>query len=311
LRRLADGACGGEASQASAGDDEPLRASCGTGGARPSSPAKSAGDLAAPPAGRAPGRSAAASACSSPKAVAGSAPLWQDELDRYGRTPASGEQGAPMLELEAGAPASDVPEPGQAPGPALPGGRPEQGSAAAGGAAAGAADARQGPGEGAATAQGGARAALAPIALPWDAAGMPGADAGGPPCIASPAAPCRPLGAAAPSPGSCAFAPLAAEQAGDTTSECASSGDHRGPCGGGARAGARGDAGGSRRAARVRAAGGAHGLERVQYASGDEYAGEVAGGMAAGLGVYSFAGGGRYEGEVGLCMPPAGGDTKT
>jgi len=299
LRRLAGGACGGDASQASAGDDEPLLASRGTAGARPLSPAGSAGELAAPPAGRAPGRSAAASACPSPEAATGAAPLWQDELDRYGRTPASGEQGVPALELEAGAPAGNVPEPGQAPGQTLPGGRPEQGAAAARGAATGAANAWQGMDEGSTAAQGGARAPLAPIALPWNMAEMPSTDAGGPSCPPSPAAPCCPLAATAASPGGCALAPPAGEQADVTTSECASSGDHRGACGGSARAGARGGAGASRRAARVRAGGGERGLERVQYASGDEYAGEVAGGMAAGLGVYAFAGGGRYEGEVG------------
>jgi len=123
--------------------------------------------------------------------------------------------------------------------------------------------------------------------------------------------PCRPLAAAAASPGGCALVPHAGEQADDATSECASRGNHGGTCGGGARAGPRGGASASRRAARVRAAGGARGLERVQYASGDEYAGEVAGGMAAGLGVYAFAGGGRYEGEVGHRAPPARNDTET
>ena len=53
-----------------------------------------------------------------------------------------------------------------------------------------------------------------------------------------------------------------------------------------------------RREVRVRASYSGEGLQRVVYASGDEYAGEVAGGLAAGLGVYSFAGEGRYEGEV-------------
>lgn len=59
----------------------------------------------------------------------------------------------------------------------------------------------------------------------------------------------------------------------------------------------------AKRAPRARAAGGGRGLERVAYSSGDEYAGEVARGMAAGLGVYSFAGEGRYEGEVGSADP--------
>lgn len=53
-----------------------------------------------------------------------------------------------------------------------------------------------------------------------------------------------------------------------------------------------------RREVRVWAPGTGDSLQRVVYPNGDEYAGEVAGGLAAGLGVYSFAGEGRYEGEV-------------